>query len=298
MRITLSLIHISIDVKGESSRLETEQVLQLLDESGFKVGAPVFLQDYQSLKLMLMREFDNFAFVTINVLGSKAEVEITQRDMPPETIPSHVPCNIIAAEDGQIVTYETYNGIPQYKTGDAVKKGELLVSGVYDSKVIGYRLVHSNAKIMARTLKKINTFVPYQKTETSDTGNEKSFYYFTAFNKTFNLTFSPASPFENFRTETTQDDLSIGDNMVLPLSLGKVSYIEQKDKEKFLTDEEAETEAKRYLDELERLEIHDLIVENKDVNVIKTENGIFCEYVYTIIKDIAQKQEIYKNETS
>ena len=70
------------------------------------------------------------------------------------------PANLIAAADGQIETVEIYRGNCVVKHGQAVRKGDLLVSGLYDSNVLGYRYTRAAGKVYARTEKSFTVEIP------------------------------------------------------------------------------------------------------------------------------------------
>jgi similar to stage IV sporulation protein len=176
----------SIEVVGVND-ISSETVVERLAQYGFKVGSFNGGHDLQELKLLLMRDFDKMAFVTINIKGSRAEVEVTERIMPPPIVPTHVPCNIVAARDGQIIKMETYNGTTTFKAGDAVKKGQLLVSGVLNSTRVGYRMVHAEAKIQARTLRNIKISKEYKKIIPVETGRSQTVYTLKIFNYSINF---------------------------------------------------------------------------------------------------------------
>ena len=63
-----------------------------------------------------------------------------------------------------------------------------------------------------------------------------------------------------------------------------------------LSEEEA---LQKGLDELakqERMQIKNMTVEQRAQTIIYSSGGVFCEYGYTVIKDIAQQLQIYEEE--
>lgn len=285
----------SIEISGIDDYQDKTQILQILENSGFHVGAPVFLQDYQALKREVMRQMDDVAYITINVLGSKADIEVRHSVERPEEL-STQPCNLVAAEDGQIVTIETYQGVPAVQKYDTVTKGQLLVGGIFDSKRIGFRLVHANAKIQARVLRKISTFVPYQQVVRTDTGQKKTHAYIVLFGHCFELALHQGSPYSIFLQEQTGSDVMLTKDIVLPIRFGTVTYREQAEQITVLSQEQALQQAMQELDEKERMQMKNIIVEKKDQTVIYSAEGVFCEYAYTVIADIAQPLQIYEEE--
>ncbi len=157
----LSLFIWDINISGYSSLYERDRVLELLSDNGFHVGAFTPAQDYSSLKRKIMMEFNTIAGVTINVVGNKAYVELSAARLPPDRVSDGTLCNIVAETDGQLVLVEAYRGTAVVSVGQAVKKGQLLISGVYNSKIMGERIVHARGKVLARTLRKHSVFIPF-----------------------------------------------------------------------------------------------------------------------------------------
>ncbi|MBO7274174.1 MAG: sporulation protein YqfD, partial [Clostridia bacterium] len=70
------------------------------------------------------------------------------------------PANLVATRDGQIEYFELYRGNAVVKVGQAIKAGELLVSGVYDSQTEGFRWTRAAGRVMARTERTIRVEIP------------------------------------------------------------------------------------------------------------------------------------------
>jgi hypothetical protein len=66
---------------------------------------------------------------SVNIKGSHVEIVVKERTEAPE-FPDTAPCNIVASEDGEIVSIQANIGEPQVQAGDLVLKGDLLISGV------------------------------------------------------------------------------------------------------------------------------------------------------------------------
>ncbi|MDF2686123.1 MAG: yqfD, partial [Clostridia bacterium] len=284
----------SIEVVGVND-INSISVIERLAEYGFKVGSFNGGHDLQKLKLLLMRDFDKMAFVTINIKGSRAEVEVTERIMPPPIVPSHIPCNIIAARDGQIVTMETYNGVTTFKAGDAVKKGQLLVSGVLDSTRVGYRMVHAEAKVEARTLRNIKVSKEYKKIIPVETGRSLTVYSLKIFNYSINLSLNSRNLFEKCDIIKESTDLKLGKDIILPVALIKTVYKEINELEYFMSEQELIDDLKAEINELTRIKLQGLNIEDEKLNFKESITGIEADYVCTVIEDITEKREIYRN---
>ena len=51
----------------------------------------------------------------------------------PEFPDSTTPCNIVASQDGTIMGIEATVGVAEVRSGDAVLKGDLLISGITEN---------------------------------------------------------------------------------------------------------------------------------------------------------------------
>ena len=147
--ILMSNVIWRVDTVGYKDKTQLTEVECFLRERGLTVGALRGMLDEQTLRRDLMRNFEDIAGATVNFFGSVAVVELEPAVPKPE-IEITEPANLIAEEDAQIIEITVFNGVPAVKKNDIVRKGQLLVGGVYDSKRIGYRPVHARALIKAR----------------------------------------------------------------------------------------------------------------------------------------------------
>lgn len=282
----------SVRISG-NREIPTEQVTVFLENCGLKPGSLASAQDIGRIKNSMMFEFGNLAHVSINIKGSLAMVEITERTMPP-AIDDATPCNIVAAKSGQIVLLEAYEGIPYFKPGDSVKQGQLLVGGVFDSKVVGYRTVHASAKVLARTKHSFSVTGRYAYCRTEATGRQKQRYSLILFGKEIPLYISD-KPFDFWQEETEQTDLSIGD-AVLPVTLKKTVCQEITQTEAVYTKEELTEILQKEIAEKERISLQGMTVEDRKIDLSESSEGITVESLYTIIEEIGVRQEIFKQE--
>ena len=87
----------------------------------------------------------------VNIDGSKAVIEVRESVPVPEIADTSTPCNIVAAEDGIITKIQLFRGQEEIKTGSAVLKGDLLISGVKTNLDKSETLVCADGKIFAKT---------------------------------------------------------------------------------------------------------------------------------------------------
>ena len=148
-----------VRVTGNETMTATE-VRQILKESGFGVGSYIPKLHNNELENRVMLVSDRISWMSVYMDGTVAMVQIKENVMPPQK-ESKNPANLIATHDGQIEMLELYRGNSVVKIGQAVRKGELLVSGLYDSNIDGYRYTRASGKVLARVEEEIRIEIPF-----------------------------------------------------------------------------------------------------------------------------------------
>ena len=279
-----------IEISGLDS-IPEDMLLDSLAENGIFVGALTSGHDFREIRYNILHDYESIAYITVNIRGCKAEVEVDESIVPPELRDTE-PCNLFAKSDGQIVFIETYQGIPQVKKYEAVRKGELLVSGVYNSKVIGYRLVHADAEIKARTRRTYEEFCSFSSVEIVETGRTDVLYTLKIFGLELELPFFNNIKYEYYEEVSDETDLCIGSNIVLPISLVKTVVYEHEKQDILYTEDEAKAYIEKYLDEIMRIDLHGIEIENAEKSFTVTGDGVYCVYDLTVIEDICEERKI------
>ena len=120
------------DINVEGGFLHTrEQILQVMkEEIGVYGGIPVNLVDCFEIEKRLRLDYNDIGWISVERKGCRICVNLNESVMP-ETIPmQEAPCHIIAAQDGIVKKIEVRAGVPKVKAGDAVKQGDILISGI------------------------------------------------------------------------------------------------------------------------------------------------------------------------
>ena len=153
-----------IRIDGNESMTDS-QVLEELSECGLKIGSYIPKLQTGELENRVLLRSDRISWIAIVLDGTVAEVQVVEhREEPPMENMSH-PANLIAAADGQIELLQLYRGAPVVKVGQAVKKGELLVSGLYETSAGGYRYTRAAGSVLARTEHILEVEIPLSCTE-------------------------------------------------------------------------------------------------------------------------------------
>ena len=85
---------------------------------------------------------------------------VVERKRPPEIADSGELSNVVAARDGLVERVEALDGQALVMAGSTVTKGQLLISGVADSRSGGVRFMSGRGRVYARTWYELSVQVP------------------------------------------------------------------------------------------------------------------------------------------
>lgn len=197
--------------------------------------------DFEDLCIDYLEEYKDFSWVSVNVRGTVAYVEIREKTVYDRSADN--PRNLVASHGGVIESYSVYKGRSLVKEGSVVKKGDLLISGIVDNKEGAFRLCHADGRVVAVIDTDISVDVPYV--------NEKKVYTGRKFAKQkicfFNLNipyFSDNIPEDVTCTQTAEKDRAVlFDRIELPLSIDRNVYYEYRTEQYTYTQAEAQQAA-------------------------------------------------------
>jgi len=282
----------SVDISGIYSVPESE-LRECLSDCGLYPGAFIVGHNIDLVRLEIMRKFDEIAYVTLNFNGCRLYVEVEESTVPPSIVDKFDFCNIVASRDGVLIECNTYQGVKQVKVGDAVKKGDLLVSGVYPSKVIGYRLVRSDAEMLAYTRRDYSVFVPYKSEVLTETGNTINKYTLKLFDILLDVPFTGTNLYQFYDINTEEIKMTVSDT-VLPVSLISEEYRELEKTVLFVSENDAELLACKQLDEEMRIDLFGLETVSVTQKISVSENGVTVSRICTVIENIAESSPIIR----
>ena len=153
------------DVRVEGNeRLTAAEVKAELSACGFGVGSSLKNFKAGELENRVLLQSNDLSWISIHMDGTVAVVQVLEQTQRPEN-PSKKPANLIAARDGQIEGIELLRGDCVVKVGQAVRRGDLLVSGIYDGQSAGLRFTRAAGQIFARTERAYRIEIPLETTE-------------------------------------------------------------------------------------------------------------------------------------
>ena len=154
----------AIEVTGNES-IGAEEIIEVLEECGFGIGSYIPSLVPERLENEVLIVSDRIAWISLRMDGTVATVQVIERREAPPTEDTTKPANLIAACDGQIEQLLLYRGNCLVSIGQAVRKGELLVSGLYDSTLYPYRYTRASGEVLARTQHEWTVEIPLVHTQ-------------------------------------------------------------------------------------------------------------------------------------
>ena len=129
-----------IEVTGAKT-VSNEEILEVAKEYGLKRGAHNDEFSSKSIERQLLIQFPELAWVGINTMGTKVNIEVVEKVM--QAVEEDNTYDLIASKDGVITECIVFQGIPMVKVGDIVNEGDLLIKGVES-----YNNIHTDNDII------------------------------------------------------------------------------------------------------------------------------------------------------
>ena len=164
-----------IQIAGNET-VPREVILRSLEKNGVHRGCFGFALNGEDIRNHVLLEIPELLWITVNVSGCRAYVEVRERVEAPEPVDEREPTNVVARRDGLILDIQAMDGVRCVLPGTSVEAGELLISGVEDTETVGARVLTGMGKVEARTWYTLSTVMPLTVAEKQYTGEEKQGY--------------------------------------------------------------------------------------------------------------------------
>lgn len=159
-----------IEVKGNENLTQTE-IIEAFEDAGLTIGSKISTLDITKIENEAALSLNGASWTAINFKGCVAEINVRELQKTPEIEKHSGYSNIIARKDGQVEILEVYRGSAAIMLGQTVTKGDLLISGVTESKTQlslftdadGYAVAKTNISVETQTPNTITELVPKTK---------------------------------------------------------------------------------------------------------------------------------------
>lgn len=217
----------NIEVTGNTVTSD-ETVIMALEKNGFSLGSRKSDNDYSMLAQKVLLDVPSLVWVSVNVKGTKAVVEVKERDIPPEIADLDTYSDIIATKDGLITYIAPFSGIATVKAGDSVTKGQTLISGQIMYKDGSVEPCASYGEVKAKVWYTFEFECPKEIYVKQYTGREKHRYELNLFGKKIKLFNKSSISYKEYDNIIDNKQLCLGDDIYLPFYLSTTTYREIK----------------------------------------------------------------------
>lgn len=241
--------------------LETKEVTPHMQKN--KVDCAQIVKD-------IRKEYDDIVWVSASIDGSRLRIQIKENEdtfreesgdtdgkpanqktegakadnsgTPASQEEPKSPTDLIAAKDGVITSIITRKGVPQVHVGDAVSKGDVLVSGRIDvtndaGEVIDYQYQASDADVFADTQMNYEDTISTKYKKKYYEKSRRWLYYVKIGSRTVSIG-TLKNDYKESEIYTSEHQIKLGENFYLPVSYGSKIVKSYTSKEKSHTKEE------------------------------------------------------------
>jgi len=116
-----------VEVNG-NKKVETSKIMLTAAKHGVYQGAAKWNFSRTEVEEAMLRDLNQLSYVKLDINGVKARIEVVEKILPRSDVSG--PCHLVATRDGVIEEVLVLDGQANVKTGDVVKKGDILISGI------------------------------------------------------------------------------------------------------------------------------------------------------------------------
>lgn len=218
MVYTMSNMIFSVEIKGNYN-LSNEYIMSLLNANGIR---PFMFKNNSGSDAAkrIMSDNENIAWIGIDITGSKVVVDVVEKPDIPKVYDPMSKFNIVASYDGVISDFFLKKGFAVAGTGDTVKKGQLIVSGVTDSATQQIRYINPEADIKLICWMSEQSSQPVVKDVENLTNNKITNVYLNVNGKS--LGFIRKVPYKYYNVKTEEINLPFNIKLIKTVNIENI----------------------------------------------------------------------------
>ena len=189
----LSGFVLHVDVTG-NDHVADAVILSQLRRQGLYPGVYGPGLDTRQLELELLLTLDQLSWVSVNLNGTRAQIVVREKILPPALLEEERKGDIRARAGGLVLRVDAVSGQALVKPGDTVGAGETLISGTLTMEGPQYsdippRYLDTGAagSVWARTWRTLSASMPLTAQTKRYTGQERTCRSFTFFDRRMNF---------------------------------------------------------------------------------------------------------------
>ena len=280
-----------IRIDGER-KLSENDVRSVLADCGLELGTPRRSLDIDTLENRVLIRSDDIAWISVNIIGTVAEVEIRELELGEEREELGAASNLVASAEGKIVGFENIKGNIAVEIGDSVAKGQLLIGGIYGDEESGFRYNNAQGRVLAEVDRSFEIEIPRVESKKVYTGVVKREKYLIFFKKRIKF-------FANYRNLPSSCDkidieefISAPRHTELPVGICEARYLEYEYREEIRDDERLREIAEYRMNAMIFDQLGESEIIRKSVDYELFDDRLVMRCKIRCVHDIAQRQDI------
>ena len=147
-----------VRVEGNST-VPPRRILATAEECGICFGASRREVRSERMKNALLEAVPELQWAGVNTYGCVAVITVREKTVPEETQQEYAVSSIVADCDGVVISATATKGSLACKPGDAVTKGQVLISGYTDC-ALTIQATQAEGEVYALTMRRITVIAP------------------------------------------------------------------------------------------------------------------------------------------
>lgn len=281
-----------VSVEGNTT-IPSRLILSAAENCGICFGASRKLVRSEKVKNALLAAVPQLQWAGINTSGCTAVISVRERVKEKQKEEDYIVSNVIASQDGYILSATVTRGTPQVHPGDAVTRGQLLISGYTDCGIC-IQAVRAEGEIMAQTSREITAVMPEKWFHTARGLDTKTRISLLIGKKRINLWNDSRISDTGCGRMYEEYYVSLPGGFQLPLAICVDQYIPYKLREATVSQEEAQSKLQQFSDRyLKSQMVAGQILQKQDqLSSMEGKYRLECRYICQEMIGQEQREQI------
>ncbi len=277
-----------------AEKSEESEIIENLSLAGLSVGDFIPLIHTTEIVNNYLVANDGISWMSINPKGNVVYVEIIEEKSFSQKEQKGKYANLVASEDAIIECVEPSRGSVVASVGKTVKKGDLLISGVFSSPR-RYSFTYADGSVLGRVERELSVEIPLVQVQKEYKKTKNTQISVNFFGFTINIFRYYGKMPAKYDTIYKRNQILLFDTVRLPIYINSVCYVPYEDKVVKISEEQAVTLAFNRLESEFFAIVGDADVISKNIEGAFTENSYILKCRAECIKNIAIPLEFEMN---